>query len=298
MSIQVERLAQLTGHSGGIYSLVPHQSNTFFAASSDCHVSEWDLNTFESTGFTIRITSQAYSLCILKDKQVLMIGTFSGDIHVVDLQNKQEMKLLRNHTASVLSLCFHPTNETVLAASADGTVSLIETKNFSTTKIIKLCNEKVRSIRLFQDTHFLVCSGDGKVRLFDAESLQEKLVYEAHDLSSNIGIYDRSSKSIISGGRDAHLKKYLLENHSIHQDIPAHNYALYDLLFIEHKNLLVSASRDKTIKLWNSNNLDFILRINKENYEGHTGSVNCLLYHHDLLISGSDDRSIMLWRLS
>jgi WD40 repeat protein len=298
MSIQVERVAKLTGHSGGIYSFVPYQEDTFFAASSDMHVSEWSLQTFESTGFTIRVPSQAYSLCLLKEKNILLIGTFKGDIHVVDLLSKQELKLLRNHSAAVLSMCYHTTNESVLAASADGSVSCIETKNFTTTKLLKLCNEKVRSVRMFQQNDFIVCSGDGKVRVLEGDSLNTKLEYAAHELSSNIGIYVAKLDSIISGGRDAHLKQYYLNEQRFLQDIPAHNYALYDLLWIEPMQLLVSASRDKTIKLWNADTLDFHMRINKENHDGHTGSVNCLLYHHGYLLSGSDDRSIMVWRLS
>jgi WD40 repeat protein len=295
--VKVEKVAHLKGHQGGIYSLAAYHSKTFFAASSDMFVSQWSLDNFENTGFNIKVPSQAYSICILHRKEIMFIGTFKGDIHVIDIVTKRELKLLRNHNAAVLSIATNLDESYVMAASADGNISVIDTENFVTSKVVSLCAEKVRSIRPYQSQDFIVAAGDGKIRVIDGLSFEVKLAYAAHDLSANIAIYQANHAAIISGGRDAHLKKYELNNETLELDIPAHNYALYDILHLSSLGLVVTASRDKTIKLWKADNLDFLLRINKENYDAHVNSVNCLLYHEELLISGSDDRTMMVWNL-
>jgi WD40 repeat protein len=80
--------------------------------------------------------------------------------------------------------------------------------------------------------------------------------------------------------------------------IPAHNFAIYRLLSLKTDTLFASASRDKTIKLWDA---EFrpLMRINQEQFNGHTHSVNALYWNEELnlLVSAGDDRRILAWKL-
>mmetsp|Transcript_48711 Transcript_48711/g.35856 ORF Transcript_48711/g.35856 Transcript_48711/m.35856 type:complete len:105 (+) Transcript_48711:1401-1715(+) len=55
-----------------------------------------------------------------------------------------------------------------------------------------------------------------------------------------------------------------------------------------------SASKDRRIRVWNSLNGSC-----KRTLEGHTRTVNCLLFleHLKLLVSGSRDETIRLWNI-
>jgi len=79
--------------------------------------------------------------------------------------------------------------------------------------------------------------------------------------------------------------------------IPAHNYAIYSIVFSPDKNRFATASRDKTIKIWNTDDFSLIHRIDFEKNDGHKNSVNKLIWNNltGQLISASDDRSIMVW---
>lgn len=53
---------------------------------------------------------------------------------------------------------------------------------------------------------------------------------------------------------------------------------------------IVSASGDRTIKVWNTSNCEFVRTLN-----GHKRGIACLQYRDRLVVSGSSDNTIRLW---
>merc|ERR1711962_1329340 len=53
---------------------------------------------------------------------------------------------------------------------------------------------------------------------------------------------------------------------------------------------IVSASGDRTIKVWNTSSCEFVRTLN-----GHKRGIACLQYHDRLVVSGSSDNTIRLW---
>jgi WD40 repeat protein len=67
-----------------------------------------------------------------------------------------------------------------------------------------------------------------------------------------------------------------------------------------NKKLLASASRDKTIKIWDAESLELLKVLDRTKYPtSHTHSVNRLLWlNDDTLISTGDDRKVICWKIS
>ena len=130
--------------------------------------------------------------------------------------------------------------------------------------------------------------------------MEGKKSFLAHEFSVNLVKYHPNGKYLLSGGRDAHLKIWDIKNdYELVKSIPAHNYAIYSIAFSPDNKLFATASRDKTFKLWDAENFDFLLRVNKENFDGHVNSVNAIFWsnYNNYLISAGDDRTIMLWEV-
>ena len=294
--IHVKKLANLSGHSGAVYAIEQSdEKNCFYSGSSDKIIAKWNRETRSPEKFAAQLPGIVYSLCYIKEKNALLAGTSEGKIHVIDLSNKKEIKILQNHIQPVFDI--KHSVAAILSVGGDGNLTIISAKDFSTTKIIKLCEEKLRAIDIYDNTAAIAC-GDGFVRIIDLTTLKIADEFAAHKGSVYSLKFSPDGKYLLSGGRDAHLNKWLFKpetlNFKLETSLPAHNYAIYSIVFSPNGKFLATASRDKTVKVWDANTFEILTRINKENFEGHINSVNKLMWAENLISCG-DDRNIMIW---
>ena len=103
------------------------------------------------------------------------------------------------------------------------------------------------------------------------------------------------SELLLSGGKDALLKCWNWQENKLMTVIPAHNFAIYDLIAIKNGENFISISRDKTIKIWNSESLGFLQRLDTKS-GGHSHSINSIIYlTEESFATASDDRRIIFW---
>src|SRR5260221_3437529 len=101
MELSIKKAATLTGHSGSVYALDRGVSeHTFFSGSADKFVALWNLKTFQAEKFAASFPAPVYSLCHIPEKKLLLAGTSAGSIHLLNLETKEELKILQHHTAA------------------------------------------------------------------------------------------------------------------------------------------------------------------------------------------------------
>ena len=303
--VQIEKTSQFLGHGGAIFTLEPaSRAPLFYSGSSDNLVVEWNLEEQHQNKVVAKIPAKALALKYVPDRNVLLVGQSVGGIHVIDLNKNEEIKLLQLHRESVYDIQYLSEQESFWVAAGDGTVSIWSINDFSLITALKLCDKKIRSI------HFnsvlkeaAIGCGDGSIRIFDFETFEEKKILKGHvdDFSVNAACYHPNGKYLLSGSRDAYLNVWDIENdYALIHHIPAHNYAIYSIVFSPDKKFFATGSRDKTIKIWDAENFEMLLRIDKKEHEGHSHSVNKLLWidFNNYLVSTGDDKSIMVWKMT
>lgn len=303
MSLRISKAAQLTGHTGAVYALENSpEKNNFYSGGSDGIVAQWDLANPDTGEPLARVNNVIYSLKLIAAKKLLLIGQDAGGIHVIDLATRKEIRLLQFHTAAVFDLNYAAHHDLLFSAAGNGTLAITGLTDFAAIKSIKLGNEKLRNIAINNSqTAIAIGCGDGSIAVFDLPALTLKKRWMAHKESFSVNAlhYSADDSILFSGSRDAHLNIFdAKNNYSPVKSIPAHNYAIYSIVFSEDKKYFATASRDKTIKIWNADSLEILARLDKEKQDGHLNSVNKLLWKDETLISASDDRSLIVWNVN
>ena len=143
----------------------------------------------------------------------------------------------------------------------------------------------------------VVGCGDGTIRFIDIQLNIEIHCIQAHQASVNALCFHPTENKLISGGKDALLKVWELDNYEEVTSVPAHNYAIYSIVLSPDQSLFATASRDRTIKIWETDSQRFLVRIDAEKYAGHSHSVNKILWMDSLLLSAGDDRKVIGWKI-
>jgi len=299
MSITVNQVAKLTMHTGSIYSLAKGENEKyFFSGGSEGIVAKWDVDALNKPAAVAKVDGQIFALLFLPEKNHLIIGTMSGGLHVIDLNEKKEIHYITFHELSIFDIKVHEGK--IFVCSKDGTLSIWNAESYQLEKVITVSDQALRMIAFHpKKNEAATGSSDNKIYLLDADKRQITSTLEGPDNSVFSVCYNDDGTELIAGSRDAQLYVYDSIQQRLKFQIKAHLYNINHLTMILENKFLASASRDKTIRIWSSENFELQRSLDKEKYDGHINSVNKLLWLHsqNFLISASDDRSIIVWKI-
>lgn len=286
-------------HNAPIYALCPSEKEgIFFSGGGDKIVAQWDVSAGEQLPFTVRTESPIYALEFQESTPHLFIGCSDGKIHVVDTQNRQEVKAWALHQGSVFDMKLDGMRNRLLAVSGDGVLSVWDLTDMSLLRTIPLSSGKLRQLALSPDNSMIaIADNQGPVHVLDAESYNTRATLFAHADGSTSVAWHPAKPVLISGGKDAYLRCWnVADNFKEILGFAAHLSSIYSIVFLPGNTQFATCSRDKTIKIWDAQTLDPLKRIDFAQ-GGHKHSVNKLLVSKGQLISAGDDRSINVFSL-
>ena len=292
----VKKRVELTGHAAPIYAVLSNE-NALYTASADKFVARWDVQESKQDNFAIKSESSNYAIVVLQDAPILIIGTSSGTLHVIDTLKKCELHHFVQHTVAIFSIVENFTNKQLYVTDADGNLSVWDKKTWELILFLPLLVGKIREVLVSEDGEFifLACQ-DGTIRSFDTHFFNEKLVLKAHKDGVNcLAFLPEKNKILISGGKDGYLRVWNLNTNALVLEIPAHNFGIYKIEFFNNGKHFCTASRDKSIKIWNASDCSVVSKLERKQ-GGHSHAVNdiCKLDEHTLCSVG-DDKRIIIW---
>ena len=93
--LNVSRSKLHLGHDGAIYALErSERSGKFFSGGSDRLLTRWSLEGDEAPAALVNVGAIIYSIRLVPEKSLLLIGTSAGHLHVVDLVASREIRNL------------------------------------------------------------------------------------------------------------------------------------------------------------------------------------------------------------
>lgn len=294
--ITIQKNNVYNGHKASVFRLTEgFRTDTFLSAAGDGIVAEWQLNNNEDANALAVVTSSIFSILKLNENSLIAIGQLSGAIQIIDTCQKKEVINIKQSAHAVYDLLLH--NNRIYAASGNGNVYCFDATDYSLLHTIPLTNKSIRCLIAVQE-YVVAGASDSSIFYIDSTLNFEKM-NSSHRNSIFSLLYLQKSNTLISGSRDAQLGIHAFHNINIASRlIPAHLNTVNHLAINPQKNMLATASRDKTIKLWDADTCT-LLKVIDAKYNSHKNSVNNVFWTADnkYLISCGDDRQIIRWKI-
>lgn len=268
-----------------------------FAGCGDGTVLAWTADTPERIKLFAKAPAAIFSLTTLYER-TLALGTQAGELILVDIPERRPRAAWDARQGAIHAIEPLP-DERFATAGAKGTLliwRMLQDGAPTKEREIPLLDGKLRALRHSSEGEFLAVAGsDGTIRMLDTEHLNEAATWNGHEGGTTALAFHPTKPVLLSGGKDGHIRAWdLRESGKELLSIAAHRSTIYSLLFDADGRALTSASRDKTVKRWNADDLASIARYDARD-GGHAHSVNALCVVDGDLFSAGDDRRLIRW---
>ena len=288
---------EFIGHTGQIFSIA-YDGSFIYSASAYKFVTRWDLLTEAQDKFAIRFEKSPYSIAFISNNEKLVVGLDNGDLHIFDIIDRKELKFYQQHKSAIFSILENKSKKHFYSCDSDGNLAVWNSGTLKLELILPFNCGKIRRLTLNSDESKLYLScHDGFIRILETHFYNLIDEIFTHEGGVTANCLDPNDETILfTGGKDAHLKIWNLKTRNCIKSIPAHNYIIYDLLFLNSKQF-VTISRDKSIKIWDKETLQIIQKIDSKS-NGHKHSVNSIVkFNETSFATASDDKSIKCFSL-
>ncbi len=297
--IAVAKQGEFPGHKGSVFALALDSAETrLYSGGDDGVLVRWNPDAPDEPGLALLQTdTSVYSLAVDTVSAWLFAGFSDGTLRVFDTNNQQLIHTYRPGTQPVYGLFPDPETGLLWVLHGGGMMSVFRIAEWKLLEYARLSPENLRAIAPSRDGRLFIGSGDGQIYALDRQNGMRLDHWAAHELTVFSLLTDEEGM-LYSGGRDARIRAW--ETRSQVKEVynlPAHLYTVNDLALMPGTGWMVSASRDKTLKIWEPAAGKLLKVVDWERNMGHRHSVNRILWRNKdkCIFSCSDDRRIIRW---
>lgn len=251
--------------NGAARALVTHKSqNKIYSAGSDGRIIRWSQNNgvWTSEILVDRNDYQYYTLAISPDGKLLAAAGLNSNsetanyLEVYSLDNLSAgPRKISGYRYAIENLVFTPGSDGVYARDNSGrSIRFSDLKN--SNEIIKPA-EKINAIALSADGKTLAGAGNnGSLYLWDVA--QNSTVRELKDATGSpltALTYSPDGKSLITGDNNGVIEIHDAVSGAIQRTLSGHSSAIETIRYNHKGNFLATASKDRTVRLWNMDKL-------------------------------------------
>lgn len=297
-SMNVEKIAELTGHGNPIFTLeLSQKPGILFTGGNDKGVVEWSLKDNAFIKVMFPVAASVYAIHGPVGLPVLFTGLRNGDVLVFDFLQQNLLPALKHHQKPIFEIRSLKNKQELLVASEDGTVTIWSMETFALLYTINVSTDTIRCIAVSPDEKQVAFGcRNNQIHIYDLEDYTLVKTLHGHTMSVFSLQYSPDGSQLVSGGRDAQVKIWDTTSYNLIHNIPAHLFAVNSIAFHPSRPYFATGSMDKSIKLWGSDDFKLYKNISREKgYASHQLSVNKVAWNGDQLLSVSDDKKVIVW---
>jgi WD40 repeat protein len=292
--IELELVKVLEGHEHPVYALSNSQKeHIIFSGGGEAAVVEWSLKTMSPIKVMYKSPGSIYYLHSPIEFPYLISGDRAGVLTIFDFISQKIIHQKQISKSAIFNI--KNIQHNLFIATEEGSLISFDLNNLSKTAELKLSNLSLRTISI-NNNHLYVAGKDLLIHQVKLDDFSIEKQWQAHEMPVFSSVYDRINQQLITGARDAQIKFWFTENNN---NLAAHYFAVNDLQISNDDRYLISASMDKTIKVWDLESRNLVAIADAQKNMGHTKSVNRLAISkfEDYIVSASDDKNLMVWKI-
>jgi serine/threonine protein kinase len=238
----------LKGH-GTVWSVAFSLDGQILASGSNDNTIKWNL----PTGVQLTIsghTGTIWSVALNPDGQTLASSSEDKTIKLWNLATGELQRTLEGHTDDVRAIAFSLDGQTLASGSSDNTIKLWNLPSGSLVRTLLGHQDRVIAIAFSRDKQILASgSVDKTIKIWHPSSGKLlRTLARNPDWVNSIAI-SPDSRILASGIGDV-IKVWDLNTGYLLQILSGHSSDITSVSFSANGKTLVSASRDRTIKVW------------------------------------------------
>lgn len=261
--------------------------------------------------------SQCLQLCLRPNHAELCVMSTERDIFLYDLPDLRLSQQLQGHIDEILSACWFANDDYLAIACNSNDLKVIEVKTSKTQHLqghgdIVLCVKSVPCDELC----IISTSKDCNILIwrFDPDTMSPSIVFKAvghtHAIYGLAVSFDE--RVFFSGGDDTTLKRWtFIENEKgkykkagedregktgsliADKTIKAHDERIDDIAISPNDELVATASRDKTAKIFTASSLKLVATL-----KGHRRGIHAIQFSPtDQVVVTAGDSTLRMWNL-
>ena len=171
-------------------------------------------------------------------------------IRLYDLNNYKARMSYRAHLDSVNSINWVPMTNTFVSGSADKTCSLWDMRSNICVQTYYGHNNAINCCAVDPTGNVLAsCDADGIVKFWDLRTVRELASIDECKQAANCLCFDRTGDQLAVGYDDNNIRLFKT-GQKYETMFKGHDDAVLDLMYDPNNVLLISASADRTFKIW------------------------------------------------
>ena len=294
------RFLSYTGHQGRVFALAKaDDGDRFYTSGEDGQVVQWSAQQ-ETPGLGIaKVKGSIYSMLYLPGTDQLAVAENYNGLHLIDLETRTRAASSALTKGQLFAV--YAWQDFIFCATSDGELLVVAQHDLKLYRRIKLSGSSLRSISVNETTEEIaIGSSDSRIYIVDLVTFATKQSLHVHTRSVFTAVYSPDDLCLVSGSLDAHIASCnaASPDYALLTSIIAHQYTVNALAFTPDGRYFASASKDKAIRLWDSQTYQLCKVIDKRRHAGHLGSVNNIVWmDNKTLAAVSDDRSVSVWKI-
>lgn len=217
-----------------------------------------DLNERKEKGSIKLGDMQIFDIKVINDRIFCALG--NGEIHILDITSLETLKVIQGSTESARCIAISEGNREFAVGFSDNHIRIYNLQNFSEKKVIAAHKISVFTVQYSPDQRYLISgSRDAHLKIWDVESgyqLKESIV--AHMYAINHLVFSADGKHFVTCSMDKSIKVWDAATYHLLKVIDkarhaGHGTSVNKVLWTNFNNLLLSASDDRSISIWDIN---------------------------------------------